>query len=78
MCSACFPDLLFDAAIGQSPVFPLAQCVPAVLLWACSQADFCLCGQHFPLLKASVYLSGSPWLLVTNSIEISGIMGLDE
>lgn len=40
-CRACFPDL-FDAAVGRSPVFPLAQCVPAVLPGACSQVDFCL------------------------------------
>lgn len=48
------------------------------LPWARSQVDLCLCGQHFPWLKASVCWGGSSGLLVTNQIGIAVIMGLDK
>lgn len=64
---ACFPDLeVSDAVAGQSPVFPVAQCVPFSCCEHVSKLTSVSVGHAFPCLKAGVCFVGSPGLLVTN------------
>lgn len=59
-------------------------CLPwlSVFQFSCGECvlrlTFVSVGDTFPCSEAGVCLSGSPGLLVTNYIEISVIMGLDE